>query len=153
MVHWDRSARVKVVKLYFRTRSIIETQRAFRREFRRKDAPSRNTILACVRKFREEGTVQQSKHEGRRVVRTPETIAAISAAVKRSPKTSTRRLSARTGVSRTSVRSKELDLWPYKIQIVQKLEDSDPAKRLQFSQWLVNKCEVRRLHQLLHHVR
>jgi hypothetical protein len=100
--------------------------------------------LARVRKLREGGTVQQSKHERRRTVRTPETFAAMSAAVQRGPNSSTRRPSTRIGVSRTNVRrilNKELDLWPYKTQIVQKLEDADPAKRLPFSQWLVNKCE------------
>ena len=36
---------------------------------------------------------------------------------------------------------KDLHLWPYKIQVVQKLKNTDFANRLQFSHWFLDKFD------------
>jgi hypothetical protein len=65
--------RIAAVELFIRTESITATQRGFRLQFETRDAPSRNTRLLWVSKWCQEGSVKDSKPEGRpRSVRTPD---------------------------------------------------------------------------------
>lgn len=144
MEQWSVAQRTKIVELYFTTGSIVLAQRAFKRELRMRVAPSKSSILRYVERFREEGCVTPRKHMRTPTVRTVETIAAISAAIQRSPNRSVRRLSSVTGVSCTSVHrilTNDLHLFPYKIQTVQELKVQDVAQRLQFAETFLNMCE------------
>ena len=49
--------RIKIVEAYFATKSVVLTQRQFRRDFPRKNPPSRLTIRRLLEKFRETGSV------------------------------------------------------------------------------------------------
>lgn len=60
MDRWTVPHRTTAVRFYYETKSVIEVQRQFRRHFnvdRHGEVPSRNTILAWVRKFEETGSV------------------------------------------------------------------------------------------------
>ena len=59
--------RIKIVEAYFATKSLIQTQRQFRRDFPGRNAPPRVTILRLLNKFREAGSVQDMNkgHSGR----------------------------------------------------------------------------------------
>ena len=49
--------RIKIVEAYFATKSVVLTQRQFRRDFSRKNSPSRLTIRRLIETFRETGSV------------------------------------------------------------------------------------------------
>jgi hypothetical protein len=71
MEHWSVTLGIVVVELFIRTESITVTQRGFRLQFETRDAPSRKPLLLWVSKWRQEGSVKDSKTEGRpRSVRT-----------------------------------------------------------------------------------
>ena len=56
--------RIKIVEAYFTTKSLIQTQRQFGRDFPGRNAPTRVTILRLLNKFRETGSVNKG-HSGR----------------------------------------------------------------------------------------
>lgn len=145
MERWNVQNRVSAVQHYIRTDSIIQTQRAFRAEYGCRNAPSDKSIRKWVRKWRETGSVCDRSPPGpNRTVRTPENIAAIQAAVVRSPQRSTRRLAQAVGTSRTTVRRilrMDLKFHPYKLLVVQKLTVNDPNARTTFCRRLL---ELRR---------
>jgi transposase len=60
MEHWKEQQRVTCVHSYYETKSMTEVQHVFRWQFnvgRHGRLPSRNTILAWVKKFEETGSV------------------------------------------------------------------------------------------------
>ena len=57
---WNVQQRVTCVHSYYKTKSVTEVQRVFRRQFnvgQHGRIPSQNTILAWVKKFEETGSV------------------------------------------------------------------------------------------------
>ena len=54
---------IKIVEAFFATKSLIQTQRQFRRDFPGRSAPTRVTILRLLNKFRETGSIQD-KNKG-----------------------------------------------------------------------------------------
>ena len=79
--------RVTCIRSYYETKSVTEVQRVFRRQFnigRHGHVPSRNTILAWVKKFEETGSVFAVKHGAPRTVQTPENLQRVREAFERS---------------------------------------------------------------------
>jgi transposase len=79
--------RFTCVRSYYETKSVTKVQRVFRRQFtvgRHGRVPSRNTILAWVKKFVETGSVFDVKHGAPRTVRTPENLQRVREAFERS---------------------------------------------------------------------
>ena len=66
--------RTQIVKLFYQNReSIISTQRAYRRHYQVRNAPSDNAIRSIVRRFEQQGAVTDLPRTGRpRNVRTDE---------------------------------------------------------------------------------
>jgi len=121
---------------FFRTGSITETQRGFRRERIQQEAPSPNTTRRWVSQWLEEGSVTCKKPPGRpSSVRTPDSIPRVLASVSRSPRRSARKHAQSSRMSDRSVwrilRS-DLSLHPYKLQVVHALSNRDGEIRLQF---------------------
>ena len=50
MERWSANERVKAVELFIQTKSLVVTQRAFKRELNRRDAPSHKIITIWVPK-------------------------------------------------------------------------------------------------------
>lgn len=116
---------------------MTEVQRVYRRQFnvgRHGHIPSRNTILSWVKKFEETGSVLDVKHGAPRTVRTPENVQTVREAFERSPRRSARKQSRVLGISRISLFRilKEIKFHPYKLQIVQKINERDKEARLAF---------------------
>ena len=137
MDHWSVPHRTTAVRFYYETKSVTEVQRLFRRHFnvgRYGRVPSRNTVLAWVSKFEELGSVLDVKHGAPRTVRTPENLERVREAFQRSPRRSARQQSRILGVNRKSlgVMLKAIRFHPYKIQIAQKLSNSDKEARVDF---------------------
>ena len=71
-----------------------------------------------------------------------EMIRRVQQAMRRNPRLSIRRLSARTGIPRATVHRavrQVLRLHPYNLQLVQSLHRGDKRRRVEFPQWLLQK--------------
>lgn len=131
--------RVFIYDSYVRTESARAVRRLFQEEYPGVQVPNRSTIHRLVNKFRETGSVLDRKHRRPRRVLTEETLDNVGHALERSPRKSVRRLSQQMGISYGSVQkaTRLLKLQPYKITAVQELKTGDPAKRLQFCEWVL----------------
>jgi hypothetical protein len=84
MERWSVQKRIAAVELFIKTESVTATQRGFRQQFQRRDAPSRNSLLLWVSKWRLEGSVKDSKPQGRpRSARTPDNVEQVRDALLR----------------------------------------------------------------------
>lgn len=135
--------RIKIVVFYLESqRSVSQTQMKFRSFYNTRNSPSSLTIRTLVQKFEETGTVADSRRSGRpRSSRNSKIIGSVRKSVTEDPKTSTRKRCTQLGISRSSLRrilNKDLQMYPYKIQLVQNLNPNDYQLRLQYSRQLLN---------------
>lgn len=148
MEQYTTEQRSKLVEFYFENqRSIVLTQRAYRRFFNVRTGPSAPTINRLVENFRQHGTVRHLPCTGRpRTVHTEENIQRVVDSVQDSPETSTRRRSAQLGLSRRSVQRilAALHMFPYKVQLVQELKPLDYQQRLDYAISFRQKAEENR---------
>lgn len=138
MATYDVQKRVKIIEFFYSSgRSIITTQRNYRRHFNVRTAPSDNMIRNLVSRFEEHGRVSDLPGRGRgRSVRNEAVVEAVRQSVNEDPSVSTRRRSAQLGMSRTSLQrilKRDLKMFPYKIQMVQQLLPQDHQARLQYA--------------------
>lgn len=141
---WDISSRAKIVEYFFTMGSIVTARREFRKACKCRNAPDGRSIKRWVARFRKDGTVGDVARRRIRPVRKPSNIKRVARAVNSAVPYSTRRLSSRTKIHRRSVQRilrEDLGLFPYKIQLAQKLRRGDKSRRLEFSQWFVRKTE------------
>lgn len=127
--------RTKIIELYFEHhRSIIQTQRAYRRHFNVRNSPSESMIRRLVTRFEEQGSVRDLPRSGRpHSVISEANIQRVLESVEENPETSTRRRSAELQMSRRSLRrilKGNLHLFPYKVQLVQELKPGDSQERI-----------------------
>ena len=115
---------------------MIAAQRQFRTHFGvswHGRVPNRKTILLWIRSFRQTSSALKRKFPGRpRSVQTPETITTARHAVTTSPQRSAAKHALALGVSDLSVRRilyLDLKFHPYKIMIVQELQERDWHER------------------------
>lgn len=80
-----------------------------------------------------------------KTVRTSEKIEIVRHIIEESPSKSVRRVSSETSISTTSVYRilrYDLSLFPYKVQLMQGLKETDYHKRLQFANWFLEKASA-----------
>lgn len=144
---WSPQQRSFIVKTFHETKSCTATQRAFRRQYnihRNNAVPSIPTIKLWVHNFQETASALKRKPPGReRTVRTPTNVAAVREAMERNPRRSALHLSLELNVSDRSIRRilHDCKFHPYKIQVVQQLQENDLAARMQFCQEMLNRME------------
>uniref|UniRef100_A0A8C5MM42 DUF4817 domain-containing protein n=1 Tax=Leptobrachium leishanense TaxID=445787 RepID=A0A8C5MM42_9ANUR len=144
MEQWSKQQRSFAVKAFYQSGSYAAAQRRFRKNFqinRNKPVPSVNSIKLWVTNFEAIGETRSRRGGSARSVRTPANIDRVRVAVERSPRRSARRQSAALGMANTSVRRiLRLDLHhhPYKIQVVQAMNENDFAARRRFCQTLLD---------------
>ena len=87
--------RTQIVKLFYQNcESIVSTQRAYRRHYQVRNAPSDNAIRSIVRRFEQQGAVTDLPRTGRpRNVRTDKNRERVRESVEETATTSTRRRS------------------------------------------------------------
>lgn len=139
---WDTKSRAKIVQLYFKTGSIVQAQRDFRRETNSRTVPNRDAILQFAKRFLDEGTVNKKPYHRRQTSKKKTAIAKVQRALRNDPQTSSRALSSQTAIPRTTVRRvlhEDLGLYPYKIEMVQKLYRGDKSKRIKLCRWMLDK--------------
>ena len=135
MVQWVTQHRAFVVEAYFKNGdSAVTTQRLFHRHFnnpRHGRVPCHNTIKEWVQNFQENASALKRKPRGRiPTVQTPENVDKVRMVIVKSPRCSVRRHSAAIGLSDRSMRRilhKDFNFHPYKIAIVQELNDRNMA--------------------------
>lgn len=136
MERWNVNDRICAVELFIKTKSVVATQRAFRRVSRRRDVPDSRTIRRWISKWRNEGSVCDKTPPGRpRIVRTQENIENVQASMERSPQESIRHRTRTLQMTFGSVhRILHLDLHAraYKMQVVHALSSDDKQSRLLF---------------------
>ncbi|KAG2469999.1 GPTC1 protein, partial [Polypterus senegalus] len=105
---------------------------------------SHATVSKLLAKFRETGSVLDLPICGRmKTVTNEETSVAVLASFSKSPQRSTRRMSLESGISRTSLRwILATHKWhPYKLQLLQHLNEDDPDRHTEFAEWAKQKLE------------
>lgn len=144
MVQLTIEQRVFLVTRYQETRSFVEVQDAFRVQFPERQPPTKRAIWYNVRKYADHGTsLNRNKgHSGhRRTGRSAENIQVVREAIQANPRISTRRND--TGIPRATfnrIARLDLHLHPYHVHVQHQLLPADFPRRLQFSQWFVNRC-------------
>eukprot|EP00079_Xenopus_tropicalis_P034003 XP_017947774.1 PREDICTED: uncharacterized protein LOC105946840 isoform X2 [Xenopus tropicalis] len=105
---------------------------------------SHATVSKLLAKFHETGSVLDLQKCGRmKTVTNEETSVAVLASFSKSPQRSTRRMSLESGISRTSLRRiLATHKWhPYKLQLLQHLNEDDPDRCTEFAEWAKQKLE------------
>jgi len=141
-MRWSVIQKAHAVEVFHRMASPTRALRALRREWGREAAPDRRVLGRWVAEFQRAGSVPGATRRARSRRANPSMVAAVQRAIRRSPRLSMRRLSAKTGVSRSWVHCilrQQLRLYPYKLQLVQRLHRGDKAKRLRFCRWILDK--------------
>jgi hypothetical protein len=146
---WTLEHRVFAYECFVKSgESVTSVQREFRRRFkihRNDSVPSRNTILLWVNNLRSRGSLTKIKPPGAKItVRTPENVERVRTAMLRSPQRSARRHSSELQISNRTVRRilhAELRFHPYKIMVVQKMNETDYPQRLNFAHTMLTLYE------------
>lgn len=147
MEPWSKQQRAFAVKAFYQCGSYTAALRRFRTHFeidRNRAVPSVTSVKSWVENFENTGETTRRKRGSARTVRTPTNIERVRVAVGTSPRRSVRRHSAALGMSTRSVRRMlrlDLHFHPYKLQVVQALNDTDFAGRRQFCETLLRMIE------------
>jgi len=151
---WTTEQKIFIVEAYFRQKSIHAVQLQFKERFGCREFPVHSMIYRWVNKFRTHETVHnlnrkdpnRQSHSGRpKLSRTPHNVAAVRDSVVHNPSKSMRRRSQELGINRESVRRiliADLHMYPYRIQIKQKLTPDDMRKRVIMCQWFCDKMTL-----------
>ena len=148
---WTRGEKIFCVTNYLETKSFKTVQAKYRRKFNFNNYLQKSQIYRWTHKFQATGSVNSLDKKsaipryGRKLTaRCPDNVNAVRDSVARSPKKSIRRRNQEMGLSRASVQRimiKDLQLYPYRIQIKHKLTPADMAKRAVMCRWFENKIE------------
>lgn len=137
--------RIFTVKAFLETKSPVLVQRNFRKEFYPTPAPSKKHIYNLVGKFETCGSLFDNERAGRpKSSRSDENVTLVNSTFSESPQTSIRRAAAELDISKSSIQrmlTGDLELFPYKIQIMQALTITDQVGRLDFCNWATNELE------------
>lgn len=142
--HLAVEQRTFLVKRYLETKNVNQTLAEFSRRFPNRPAPKRSTVHKNVKKFSENGSVE-NLHKGRsgrrKSARTIRNIQLVQNAVLHNEKITCRRnplLISKTSFNR--IMRLDLKYHPYKVHKRHQLQNRDYGRRLRFSRWFVYCC-------------
>ena len=146
MVKFTNQHRLEMIKNdYQNSESVVATCRALTPIFGRNNRPTRQAVRALVDKFETKFTLLNVPvPERRRIARSGEIIAAVSASIKNEPNQSILRRSQELGIAQTAlwrIMQKDLGLHAFKIKLTQELKPLDHLKRRNFSNWALAKLQ------------
>lgn len=137
MRRYSTEERTLIVQWYFESHgSISETHLSYRQHFSTRVVASKNMIREIVNLFQEWGAVCVLPRSGRpRTARTVDKQRELERNLTEHPSVSTRKRSQLKGVSGSSLQRMlhEMDMFPYKIQLVQQLQPQDYEQRLEYA--------------------
>ena len=147
MEQYTPRERSQIVEIFIQqNKSIVKTQRAWRKINKVKSAPSANTLYRLYERFSTGEALTNPKRPNKmRPRRSDDNIALVQASVQRSPTTSQTRRSEQLGIKRTTLRRilhHDLHLFPYKVQLTQKLLPVDKPCRLEWAQRVLEMVET-----------
>ena len=121
--------------------------------FKTKESPSRVSMLSWTHKFQTFGSTENRNkkrngfgtHSGRpKTVTTLENARRLKESIEQDPEKSLRRRSRELGLKKDTVHrliKTDLHLRAYSLQVKQKINDADIAKRVEMCQWFNNKLQ------------
>ena len=129
-----------ILKESIRGKSTWDIQISFKRHFKVSSAPSRSTITSILEKFEKTGSVHDQGQPlvKARPVRSDEKIEEIRELVEITPTKSIREVASDANIGETSTQRilrHDLQLYPYRVTLLHKLNQDDPEKRLLFCDW------------------
>ena len=140
-MQFSLSQRIFILETYFKTSSYKDVREKFVEKFDDKEPPTNRSIRLLVKKFRETGSAGNKGHNKPRSVLSDGLLSGIRNELTAKPNLSLRKIAANKnislGSSHTAVR-KILKLYPYKIQVLQQLSETDFTKRISYCRWFVN---------------
>jgi len=151
---WTSEQNIFIVEAYFRQKSIHAAQLQFKEWFGCCEFHVHSMIYRWANKFRTHGTVHnlnredtnRQSHSGRpKSSRTPHNVAAVRDSVVRCHSKSVCRRSHELGINWESVRRfliADFHMYPYRIQIKQKLTPDNMWKRVIMRQWFCDKIDA-----------
>jgi hypothetical protein len=106
--------------------------------------PSEKALTNLVKKFETEHTLEDRKRKRSRPATNEDTQELVLASVAQDPHLSIKKHAQAVGISQSSVAKilKQHKFHPYKIQVLQKLNDDDPDRRMEFCQEMVNRANA-----------
>ena len=127
MVKFTSQQRLKIIKNYYRnSESVVATLRALTPIFGRNNRPTRQAVRAIVDKFQTKFILLDVPvSKGRRIARSKQIIAAVSASIQNEPNQSIPRRSQELGIAQPTlwrIMRKYLGLHAFKIELTQELK-------------------------------
>lgn len=147
MSQWSGEHRAFAIEAFLKGgESYVVARRQFCSHYnirRLRDGPSENLIRKWVINFRATGSaINQPRPGPSRTSRTEETINEVAASVRRNPRLSIRKRAAALNVTKSTVErilKRDLKFHPYKIQIVQEINENDYNLRKSFCQTIIER--------------
>ena len=140
MEHYSIQDRVFLVQSYYKSNdSLSETLRKWSSRNKNRPKPDPKTVKRLVDKFERTGSVADDpgdRANRSNTARTPEIIEKAKEIMKREPSLSTRKLAQELGLSYRSagrILKDDLKLFPYKLQVYQRLSEVAITKRFNFA--------------------
>ena len=134
MVKFTKQRRLEIIKNYYRNSElVVGTLRALTPIFGRNNRPTRQAVRAIVDKFETKFTLLDVPvPKRRRIARSEEIIAAVSASIQNEPNQSILRRSQELGIAQRTlwrIIRKDLGLHAFTIKLNQELKPLDHLKR------------------------
>ena len=123
MVKFTNPQSLEIIKNYYRnSESVVATLRALTPIFSRNNRPTRHAVRAIVDKFETKFILLDVPvPKRRRIARSEEIIAAVSASIQNEPNQSIPRPSQELGIAQTTlwrIMRKDLGLYAFKIKLI-----------------------------------
>ena len=146
MVKFANQQRLEIIKNYYRNfGSVVATLKALTPIFGRNNRPTLQGVRAIVDKFETKFTLLDVPvPKRRRIARSEEIIAAVSASIQNEPNQSIPRRSQELDIAQMTlwrIMRKDLGLHAFKIKLTQELKLLDHLKRRNFSNWALTELE------------
>lgn len=139
---YSLAERVEIISLFFaNNENANRTAQLFNLQHQNRQV-HRKYILELVQKFRETGSVANKKREMDNPVVNEASEVAILGHIVQDPTMSTRHLATVSGIRRSSIQKilKKHKFHPYKIHLVQELNEDDFDRRVQFCETIVEQA-------------
>ena len=149
---WSGEQRAYAVEMVLVKGSTGAALRALRRLWGPHHLPTRRTLERWVQDFRHGQPPGQAPPRAHHPRTEPAVLRRIRRAIRRNPRRSSRALARSTGASHQTVLRylrRQLRLFPYKLQLTQRLKRGDKAKRQGFCRWLLGRWGSPRFRQSL----
>lgn len=131
---------VDMLQVYFECRkNSVQAVQLYRQRFPNRNAPYRRKFSKLERRLRETGSLRKVKKN--RQLQDENLELNVLLSVEDKAETSVREIAQNVGASVSTVHSvlRQHKLRPYKVHLVQHLEDNDFLRRMEFANWFINK--------------